>query len=164
MDDKQEQPSNIFVIDNGGDSASRLRTLSLCGTLREEELSEILYSLLNFQQACQDEVKAEVDPLPIKFYISTYGGDALGMFAIYDLMRQVREECLLSTIGLGKVMSAGVLLLAAGTKGERKIGKNTRVMLHGVQASHYGSLASWENELEELQLSLKHISEPTRPY
>ena len=72
------------------------------------------------------------------------------MFAIYDMMRLTREECIIETVGLGKVMSAGVLLLAAGTKGHRKIGKNTRVMIHNVQAGHYGALPSLENELNEV--------------
>jgi len=79
------------------------------------------------------------------------------MFAIYDLMRSVLKDCEIETIGLGKVMSAGVLLLAAGTKGQRKIGKNTRVMLHAVQVAHHGSLASWENEMEEARWIQEHM-------
>ena len=54
----------------------------------------------------EEEAKPEK---PITFYVSTWGGDALGMFGIYDLMRTVREECPIETFGLGKVMSAGVL-------------------------------------------------------
>ena len=86
---------------------------------------------------------------PIEFYISTWGGDALGMFAIYDLMRMIREQCPIYTFAIGKVMSAGVLLLAAGTKGERRIGKNTRIMLHSVRGSHMGAIHSLENEMAE---------------
>ena len=71
------------------------------------------------------------------------------MFAIYDLMRHIKSECEIHTFGLGKVMSAGVLLLAAGTKGKRKVGKNTRLMLHSIQGGHFGSLSSLENEVEE---------------
>ena len=73
----------------------------------------------------------------------------LGMFAIYDLMRHVQSKYEIHTFGLGKVMSAGVLLLASGTKGERKIGRNTRLMLHSVQGGHFGSLSTLENEMEE---------------
>ena len=63
------------------------------------------------------------------------------MFAIYDLMRLLRETCPISTLGIGKVMSAGVLLLASGTKGSRRIGKHCRIMLHHVMTSEQGSLA-----------------------
>ena len=58
----------------------------------------------------EGEEPPKPEPKPITFYVSTWGGDALGMFGIYDLMRIVREECAIETFGLGKVMSAGVLL------------------------------------------------------
>ena len=73
------------------------------------------------------------------------------MFAIYDTMRMIREECEIQTIGLGKVMSAGVLLLAAGNKGSRKIGKNCRVMIHSVIGGQHGPVHNLENELEEVK-------------
>ena len=101
------------------------------------------------KDASDTECELETIKKPIEFYISTWGGDALGMFAIYDLMRMVREECDISTFGIGKVMSAGVLLLAAGTKGERRVGKHTRIMMHAVRAGHYGALHSLENEMKE---------------
>jgi ATP-dependent protease ClpP protease subunit len=46
-------------------------------------------------------------------------------------------------------MSAGVLIMAAGTKGRRKIGENCRVMLHGVASGHVGQIHNLENELDE---------------
>ena len=52
-------------------------------------------------------------------------------------------------------MSAGTLILAAGTKGERRIGKHCRVMLHNVAAGSYGELHNMENELKAIQ----HIQE-----
>ena len=95
--------------------------------------------------------KDEEKKRPIDFYISTYGGCADDMFAIYDTMRQVREETEIHTIGLGKVMSAGVLILAAGTPGKRKIGKYCRVMIHSVIAGSHGSLPNLANEMEAIQ-------------
>jgi ATP-dependent protease ClpP protease subunit len=52
---------------------------------------------------------------------------------------------------MGKVMSAGVLILAAGTKGKRKIGRNCRVMIHSVIAGNHGSLPNLINEMEAIQ-------------
>jgi ATP-dependent Clp protease protease subunit len=71
------------------------------------------------------------------------------MFAIYDMMRILREGCRISTVGVGKVMSAGVLLLAAGTKGHRKIGKHCRIMLHHVLTQDQGSIADMRGTYEE---------------
>jgi ATP-dependent Clp protease protease subunit len=73
------------------------------------------------------------------------------MFALYDIMRLTKTKCDIETFGLGKVMSAGVLILAAGTKGKRKIGKNCRVMIHNVMAGSVGSLHNLENEIKEIK-------------
>lgn len=96
---------------------------------------------------------------PIEFYISTYGGNADDMFALYDIMRQVKKDSEIHTIGMGKVMSAGVLLLAAGTKGKRKIGKYCRVMIHSVIGGSHGSLPNLANEMEAIQQIQKDYSE-----
>ena len=74
------------------------------------------------------------------------------MFAMYDLMRMVRKDCAIQTFGIGKVMSAGVLLLAAGTKGQRRIGKNCRIMLHRVLTGDSGSLHSFQATYKEAEI------------
>ena len=56
-------------------------------------------------------------------------------------------------------MSAGVLLLAAGTKGQRKIGKYCRVMIHSVVGGSHGSLPNLANEMEAIQQIQKDYSE-----
>tara|TARA_R110000824_G_C15057816_1_gene662074 strand:- start:60 stop:350 length:291 start_codon:yes stop_codon:yes gene_type:complete len=62
-------------------------------------------------------------------------------------------------------MSAGVLLLASGTKGERRIGKYCRVMIHGVMAGQHGYLADVENEFKETRaiqrMYVKALSDET---
>ena len=77
------------------------------------------------------------------------------MFSIYDTYRMVQQDCEIHTVGLGKVMSAGVVLLAAGTKGKRAIGKNCRVMIHPVAAASMGDLNDIENETKEVRLLQK---------
>ena len=137
-----------------------LRTIGLFGDLDEEKVEDVCSGLLYLQHTSKIAMpgEEEVKPKPITFYVSTWGGDALGMFGIYDLMRMVREECPIQTHGIGKVMSAGVLLLAAGTKGERRIGKHCRVMMHAVRGGHVGSIHSLENEMEETRwIQRQHI-------
>jgi ATP-dependent Clp protease protease subunit len=73
------------------------------------------------------------------------------MFSIYDVMRNVRKDCEVTTLGLGQVMSAGTLLLASGTKGKRKIGKNCRVMVHQVSAGTSGPHHEMINEIAEIE-------------
>ena len=88
---------------------------------------------------------------PMEMVVSTYGGSASDMFGIYDMMRLIREDVEIVTTGLGKVMSAGVVLLAAGTKGKRRIGKNCRVMIHSVIGGTHGAMHNLENEMDEIR-------------
>ena len=88
---------------------------------------------------------------PFDMVISTSGGIAAEMFAVYDVMRMIKQDCEIGVLALGKVMSAGVLILAAGTKGKRKIGRNCRVMLHGVKAGQAGYVHEMETELAEVK-------------
>lgn len=125
-----------------------LRSMMLFGEVDEEKSTDLIVGMIMLT----DGVPARMRPLdPIKFYISTYGGNADDMFALYDMMQVTKEKCVVSTIGLGKVMSAGVLLLAAGTKGHRKIGQHCRVMIHSVAAGNMGNLHSLQNEMDAIR-------------
>lgn len=97
------------------------------------------------------DVKFDEVSQPIQFIISTPGGTAKDMFSIYDVMRTVRKDCEIETLGLGQVMSAGTLLLASGTKGKRKIGRHCRVMVHQVSAGTAGPHHEMMNEIAEIQ-------------
>ena len=81
--------------------------------------------------------------------VSTYGGEVLEMFAIYDMMQMAKSDGIdIQTMGIGKVMSAGVAILAAGTKGKRKVSKKCPLMLHQASAGTMGSVYNMENELD----------------
>ena len=148
----EEEENQIVVIDPsmlGGPPEPDLRVIGLFADVVEDKVAELVHALLYLNESnLQQEEK---DRRPIEFYLSTYGGSADDMFAMYDVMRQVQKTTEIHTIGMGKVMSAGVLLLAAGTKGKRKIGKYCRVMLHSAIAGSHGPLPSLVNEMEALQ-------------
>jgi ATP-dependent Clp protease protease subunit len=146
----------IVILDPAALAANKpppepdLRIIGIFGDVDEEKVTETAHSFL-YMNEMNRLTKNEKDRRPIEFYISTYGGNADDMFALYDIMRQVREETEIHTIGMGKVMSAGVLLLAGGTKGKRKIGKNCRVMIHSVIAGNHGNVHNLVNEMEAIQ-------------
>ena len=145
----------------------KMRLIGLYGDLDEERAAETVFGLLAIKELGKKETLTDPDDPeseliasyePFEFIISTFGGVAMDMFAIYDTMRQIREDCDIGTTGVGKVMSAGVLLLAAGTKGKRRIGKNCRVMLHSVIGGHHGAYHNLENEFEEVKwIQNQHI-------
>lgn len=68
----------------------------------------------------------------IHLYIHCDGGDADGLINIYDVMRMIDSP--IRTICMGKCYSAAAVILSAGSPGKRCAFKNSRVMIHGVQA------------------------------
>ena len=134
----QELGADALMQLLGAGGGPESRSIMLQGNLEEESAAEIITALIVYQEQKDPETN-EVEP--IKFYISTYGGAADEMFAIYDIMNYVkRQGVIIETVGLGKVMSAGTLLLAAGTPGHRRLGKHCRVMIHAVAGGSMGEL------------------------
>ena len=127
----------------------KLRTVGVMGEINDDAGAEVVFGLLSLQNSAVHYEPVDIEDedsemkeviMPIEMVISTPGGNADDMFAIYDTMRSIRDEVPIKTRGIGKVMSAGVVLLAAGTKGERSIGKNCRIMLHSVIGGHVGQI------------------------
>ena len=148
-----EQEQQIVLLDPASLSDSKaepdMRIIGMFCDVAEEKVAEVIHAMLYLNELNKLEKKPE-DKRPIDFYLSTYGGSADDMFALYDIMRTIRQDTEIHTLGLGKVMSAGVLLLAAGTKGKRRIAKNCRVMIHSVAAGNHGNLQDLTNELEAI--------------
>lgn len=126
-----------------------MNTIGLFCDVTEEKVAEVIHGLLYLEHLYANSKPEKRKP--IDFYVSTYGGSADDMFSLYDVMRNVRESNEIHTVGMGKVMSAGVLILAAGTHGKRKIGANCRIMIHSVLGANHGSLPNMLNEMEAIE-------------
>ena len=148
---EQKEEAEKFLASIMTDPPPKLsKLIHLFGEIEEETCAEIACALRILGSVSKDEPEDEKEP--VELVISTTGGSAADMFALYDTIRLVRDEgCPVATTGVGKVMSAGVLLLAAGSKGKRRVGANCRIMLHGVASGHVGQINSLENELEEVR-------------
>jgi len=159
--DKDKEVAPYFILSPSSDESPKLRMIGLYEDLNNEKVGDICTAFLALKEMGRREIYEDPEDFqspikeivydPIDFYISTPGGLALGMFAVYDVMRMIREDCEIRTYGFGRVMSAGVLLLASGTRGKRKIGKNCRVMLHAVAGGNWGPIYNLENEMEEIR-------------
>ena len=159
--EEKEQDNKTFILLGSDEKREdEFRAFGIVGDINEEKAAEAIYSLMHFHRSrMSEELSDSEDPnsevvqtvQPMEFVLSTHGGSAEEMFAIYDVMRNVKKDCDIITRGLGKVMSAGVLLLAAGTKGQREIGRYCRVMIHSAVGGYAGSLHNLENEMEEVR-------------
>ena len=162
---KTEKDDNKIVIVNNIQPPlppePELRTINLYGDITEQKGSEVVAALLYLENTSHAYMREDLDnpeseeilvARSISMMVSTHGGVASDMFSIIDVMEMVKERtCFIETFGIGKVMSAGVPILAAGTPGKRKVGKNCRIMLHNVMAGTGGTIFSMENELEEIK-------------
>ena len=156
-----EDALSKLLLVNTPTAEPEMRAMTIMGDINEELSKDIIAGLwfLNHSAKVEEPVNPE-DPecneyqevvKPFEVIISTNGGNADEMFAIYDTMRWIRESVEIETFGLGKVMSAGTLLLAAGTKGKRKIGKHCRVMIHSVIGGSVGPMHQLDNEMKEVK-------------
>lgn len=116
------------------------RIISLYGDVSENMIANTIHHML---------VLAQLNTSPIQMVVSTYGGSVDEMFSIYDVMKLLSAP--VYTIALGKVMSAGVLLLAAGKKGNRVIGRSARIMIHPISGGAMGNIFQVENESGEMK-------------
>lgn len=129
----------MYEIHHGVEDQNDPRVILLHGDVTEDLARDFMRGLIEL---------ASFDPLrEIIVYIDTYGGSPYSMFAMHDMMRHV--SCPIHTVGVGKIMSAGVLLLAAGD--HRSIMPNAAVMLHQVSSGIQGKTSGMQVELSHLQ-------------
>ena len=156
---EKELPNVLMLPDFPSEPS--IRTIGIYGEIDEEHCRSIvggLYLLKDLGKTSEikidentDEESETITYKPIDLFISTEGGNVQDMFSVYDCMRDVKKDCEINTLGIGKVMSAGVLLLAAGTKGKRRVGRNCRLMMHSVMGGHFGSIKELETDIREVR-------------
>ena len=131
-------------------------------------------------------LEAENPKKEISMYINSPGGVVSSGLSIYDTMQYVRPK--IATMCVGQAASMGSLLLAAGEQGMRFCLPNSRVMVHQPSGGFQGQASDIALHAQEildlkkrlnmiyvkhtnqkissvekaLDLSLIHISEPTR--
>jgi len=149
-DDKTEEPSEEEPREPFGGDEEPL--IGLVGDITEEAVQQVALMLLglNGGKILNADKPAE-KPSDIEFFISSSGGSVSEMFTVYDLMRLVKENRDVATFGYGKVASAAVLLLAAGTKGKRHMARHARLMLHHCSGNISGTHAAVRSGYDELK-------------
>lgn len=95
-------------------------------------------------------METESKDKPCEIFISSYGGILYDTLALYDIMNTI--SCPIHTFGYGKIMSAAVVLIAAGEKGNRWISPHVSFM-------HHDWAAEMEGKGQELQGLIKHYEE-----
>ncbi|MCK9234745.1 MAG: ATP-dependent Clp protease proteolytic subunit [Gammaproteobacteria bacterium] len=146
------------IIENNGQNAS---TFDIYSRLLRDRIifirGEVTETLSNSVIAQLLFLNRESKTRHISIYINTVGGSVYDGMSIIDTMNYI--EAPVHTLCIGKAMSMGAIILAAGQKGERAILRNARVMIHQPSGgaigksddilSHANEIISVRNSIEE---------------
>ena len=151
----EHQAAMVMAAMAAGQDGPETNTLGLVGDLDEESAQELYMGLvqLNGGKIFPNPLEEEEEvPEDIHFLISTGGGAVYDMFGVIDMMSIVKKRRDIATLGTGKVFSAGVPLLASGTKGKRFVTRNARIMMHRCSTASMGSTADMKASHDEMRL------------
>ncbi len=116
------------------------RVVFLVGEINHASASRVIMQMMYLQSVKRDQ--------DINFYINSPGGVVDDTLAMYDVMKFL--TCDVATYCIGRAMSGGAIVLAAGTKGKRYILPNAKVMIHQPYGGVYGQTSDIEIQAEEI--------------
>lgn len=122
---------------------------------------------LSMKEAASFILKSNIlarDTEDLTLFLNTAGGHCYDGFALIDVMQS--SQLAVRTVGLGNIMSMGVLILAAGAKGKRIMTRNTQVMAHqhsgGSSAKYHELVAAHAAEIYLHNQMLEHFLTHTK--
>ena len=85
----------------------------------------------------------------INIYISTFGGYIYDMLSIYDEIRKLQNDYVVNIYCVGKIMSAGTIIMLAVDLEHRFAYANTTFMYHTLSGWATGKVKDMEENVEE---------------
>ncbi len=85
----------------------------------------------------------------INIYLCTYGGNVHDMLAIYDEIKRLTNEYVVNIYCVGKIMSAGTIIMLAVDLEHRFSYSNTTFMYHTLSGWSWGKMKEIEENVEE---------------
>ena len=135
-----QQPNIEQILSNN-------RIFHFNGEITEESTSRLLkvISAYNIYDLEQSKLLKEYNPIPIRIYLSTYGGDANCTISLYDSIRTSFTPVVI--IVSGYCMSGGFYFINAADKVIAL--SNTRFMYHELSRGCYGKLNELISNVDE---------------
>ncbi len=125
------------------------RVVFLVGEINHATATGVIMRLLHLENT-----KPGMD---ISLYINSPGGAVDDTLAIYDTMNHISSE--VSTVCVGKAMSGGALILAAGHKDKRYCLPHAKVMIHQPYGGVYGQTTDVVIQAEEILKTKQQLNE-----
>lgn len=125
------------------------RVVFLVGEINHASATGVIMRLLYLQNS-----KPNVD---INLYVNSPGGAVDDTLAIYDTMQFIDSD--VNTYCIGKAMSGGAIVLAAGQAGKRYILPHAKVMIHQPYGGIYGQTTDVQIQAEEIIKTKRQLNE-----
>ena len=94
-------------------------------------------------------IEAQIIRPPINIYLSTFGGYIYDMLAIYDEIKKLTKEYVVNIYCVGKIMSAGTIIMLAVDLEHRFAYPSTSFMYHTLSGYNKGKMKDMEEDVEE---------------
>lgn len=123
---------------------ARDRILLIGNFIDEEAANSIISTILYLRKDSKDA--------KISLYLNSPGGLLRPSLAVYDLICQCRDDCIVSTLNLGLSTGMGALLCGAGTPGHRSAMPNSRFLLQRI-----GMEKPFQGQASDIGLEVKSV-------
>jgi ATP-dependent Clp protease protease subunit len=123
------------------------------------------FNTSSVQQFYDEFVDLEMNPLVeiIPVFINSFGGQVYSLIAKRDIIKSAQKQ--VATICMGKAMSCGASLLAAGTKGLRFATPDSRILIHQISSMSVGKASDIKEDAAQIQvlneMMLRNLAEDT---
>ena len=94
-------------------------------------------------------IEAQIIRPAINIYLNTVGGYIYDMFSIYDEIKKLTSEYIVNIYCVGKIMSAGTIIMLATDLEHRFAYQNTTFMYHTLSGGAFGKIKEMEEDVEE---------------
>ena len=94
-------------------------------------------------------IQAKIIRPVVNIYLSTFGGYIYDMLAIYDEIKALTKEYEVNIFCVGKIMSAGTVIMLATDLEHRFAYQNTTFMYHTLSGGCWGKVKEQEENVEE---------------
>ena len=159
----EEQALPQFIVlntDGGGSSSSGAvitddNCIMFYGEVSEDNAKVLNKTLRSMDKDLQVvRVKYGVQ-VPIKLYISSYGGSIFAGFSTVDTIKSLRTP--VHTYIDGSAASAATLISVVGEK--RFIHQNSFMLIHQLSSMMWGKFEEFKDEMENLEMLMARIKE-----
>lgn len=139
----------------------KIHNIYLNGDVDEEMWKKLVDSINEIRSEDNDIIDQNVASLAsiglsvtitrplVNIYLSTFGGYIHDMFAIYDEIKALNIDYVVNIFCVGKIMSAGTIIMLAVDNDHRFAYPNTTFMYHTLAGSAYGKIKELEENTEE---------------